>query len=644
MTVIRKASSSDVGPNLEFVLSDATVDRMGDIIDPAGWDLKWFKKNPIALFGHSSGEPIGTWADVRVEGKKLMGRLVFAAEGTSARIDELRRLVEQGILRAVSVGFRPLEAEPLDPARPYGPQKYKRQELLETSLVSVPANPAALAVAKSLKISEDVLSLAFGEHADGAGGIVRRGTTGKQAAIPQTPNDQRRECGLPPLPKGYGMTTPLSQRIVDTQTKLVASRDKLAELNAADALDLDAIEELNDHIEGQERVLKALKASEGKLAGAVSDPKPGLPAVNRMPLGFAQREVGGLDLLVRAAVVKGAAYFGEKSVDQVLDERYPGHEATAIVSKAAAPLGTTTTSGFVSQLQQTSYQGFIDALDAKSIYPELRGRGMTLNFDAAGTAYIPGVTAGGANGSFFGEGAPMRVGRITTTATTMTNRKLGVIIPFSREAAERSTPNLENLVKRRIIADTGAIIDGALLDAVAEDSVRPGGLLNGVSAVATGAGGGDYEAVIADINALLAPFDTANASDGIALIMHPAQARKLAMMAGPDGTFGWADRFLSEFTVVKSTRATAGRLIAVRVEDLATALGDAPRFEISTSATVHMEDSDPQPISTAGSPNVVAAPVRSFFQTDTMGVRMVMDINWKMTRAGMVQWVSGTSW
>jgi len=94
MTVIRKlAASSGEGP--EFVLSDATVDRYGDIVEPAGWDLTNFLANPIALFGHSNNFPIGRWSDVRVEGGKLIAKLNLAAKGTSARIDELISLVEQ---------------------------------------------------------------------------------------------------------------------------------------------------------------------------------------------------------------------------------------------------------------------------------------------------------------------------------------------------------------------------------------------------------------------------------------------------------------------------------------------------------------------------------------------------------------------
>lgn len=629
MSIVRKAASSDVGPNLEFVLSDETPDSYGDIVSADGWQLARFRKNPIALFGHDNGFPIGKWTDVRVENGKLRGRLNFAAEGTSPRIDELRRLVEQGVLKAVSVGFLPVESEPLEPGRtgPWDPKKYLRQELLETSIVSVPANPNALQLARSMQISDDVMTLAFGEHADG-GGVRRRGATGEHAAPRNAPIMRQK------------MTT-LSQRIEDAQAALVAKRDKLVELNAADVLDLDAIEELNDQIDVQERTLSAMQSSEAKLAGTtIRSADPAAPAVNRRPLGFPQRDVNGLDLMVRSAVTHGVAMFTGRSLDQVLDERYPGHQATEAVVKAPAPLGTTGTSGFAAELVQTTYTAFMDALRGKSIYPGLRDGGISQSFDAAGTAYIPSLMAGGANGSFFAEGSPIRVGRITVASDTMTARKMGVIIPFSRELAKRSTPSLEGIVRNAIIEDTAKVLDQTLLDNTIGSAVRPAGLLYNVAAVASGYGGGDYQAVIEDINALMAAYDAADASDGIALVMHPAQARKLAMLPGPDGTFGWADRFMSEFTVLRSTHATAGRLIAVRLSDFVTASGDAPQFEMSNTATIHMEDTTPlEIVSTA-----TADPVRSFFQTDSMGLRMVMDVAWKMRRPGMVQWVNGTTW
>lgn len=627
MNMVHKELASDPGPNLEFVLSDATVDSYGDIVDPNGWELSRFRKNPIALFGHSSAHPIGTWADVRVEGGKLKGRLMFAKEGTSARIDELRRLVEQKILRAVSVGFRPLEAEPLDPQRPYGPQKYKRQELLETSLVSVPANPAALSLAKSLHISDDTLKLAFGEHAEDGPDVVRRGHNGKHA--------------VKTLPVRTSKMKTLSQRIEDAQADLVRDKDALTAHVAEDDADPIVTEELSARIEEREKALTALQRAEAALAAKTAPTAPQAPTVS---LKGRQKEVSGLDLIVRGVAARGIAHFSNKPIDQVLEERYRGHEATAIIAKADQTVGTTTVSGWASEIVQTAYADFVQALTGYSIYPALRDRGIGLSFDGQGTVSIPSRTAGGAGGGFVAEGSPIRVGRITTAATTMTPKKLGVIVPFTRELAKRSTPAIEALVRIAILEDTAAILDAALLDATAASTARPAGLLNGVSAAASGYGGGDFEAVVADFKALLAPFYTANGADNITVVMHPSQGLALSMMPGPgDGRFGWADPLMSRLTVIESTYATANRLIALRNSDFATALGDAPEFDISEQATVHMEDATPLEV-VSGTGPTTADPVRSFFQTATIGVRMLMDVSWKMRRSGMVQWIDTTTW
>ncbi|RVI19018.1 phage major capsid protein, partial [Sinorhizobium meliloti] len=111
--VYRAAKQSETDP-LEYVLSDETVDRYGDVIAADGWDLGEFKRNPIALFNHNQSAIVGAWENVRVEKGRLIGRLRLAVEGTSRLVDEVRRLRDQGILRAVSVGFYPLESAPPD--------------------------------------------------------------------------------------------------------------------------------------------------------------------------------------------------------------------------------------------------------------------------------------------------------------------------------------------------------------------------------------------------------------------------------------------------------------------------------------------------------------------------------------------------
>jgi HK97 family phage prohead protease len=159
---LKKEFVSKAGDDpLVYVMSDETVDRVGDVIKASAWSLKNFVNNPVALFAHDHRFIVGHWTDVKVQGKQLIGRLKLLPKGISERLDEVIAAVEAGILRAVSVGFNadPEEIEP----RKDGGYLFKSTELLECSLVSVPANPNALRKALDLNLSEDVKALIFDE-------------------------------------------------------------------------------------------------------------------------------------------------------------------------------------------------------------------------------------------------------------------------------------------------------------------------------------------------------------------------------------------------------------------------------------------------------------------------------------------------
>jgi len=156
--ILRKTNNSTIQLQsddvLEFIMSDSSEDRHGDTINPHGWDIKEFLQNPIALLNHNADYVVGRWANVRVEKGALRGHLQMAPPGTSTRLDEFRKLVLSGIYRACSVGFQELDASP----RPNGGKHYKRQRLLECSVVSVPSNPSALRTeARLLGISETTI-------------------------------------------------------------------------------------------------------------------------------------------------------------------------------------------------------------------------------------------------------------------------------------------------------------------------------------------------------------------------------------------------------------------------------------------------------------------------------------------------------
>ncbi|WP_200857337.1 hypothetical protein, partial [Klebsiella pneumoniae] len=73
--------------------SDDSVDRMGDIIEQAGWQLADFRKNPIALFAHDSRFPIGNWSNVRVVGSQLVGKMALLP-AVSDRLREIHSAIE----------------------------------------------------------------------------------------------------------------------------------------------------------------------------------------------------------------------------------------------------------------------------------------------------------------------------------------------------------------------------------------------------------------------------------------------------------------------------------------------------------------------------------------------------------------------
>lgn len=140
---------------MEFVISTASVDRHGTIINPRGWELDNFRANPIMAFQHntSSTDPddiLGTW-DIRMEqdaqGRmQLVGKPNFEDADLNPKADKIRRKIEAGTLRAVSVGFMPIEYHWGDKRN--GEQEevlyLDRNALLEVSIVAVPSNPDAL--------------------------------------------------------------------------------------------------------------------------------------------------------------------------------------------------------------------------------------------------------------------------------------------------------------------------------------------------------------------------------------------------------------------------------------------------------------------------------------------------------------------
>lgn len=146
--VVRSVTIDETNHTATFVMSTASIDRHGDVVDQASWVLDHFQKNAPLFWNHRSGDyPLGKWvkvwleADPEIAGEMmLVGTAEFAVE-VHPDIERAWKHVVRGDLNMVSVGFIP------------GDVKYDNErevfvlakcELMECSLVGIGANRRAL--------------------------------------------------------------------------------------------------------------------------------------------------------------------------------------------------------------------------------------------------------------------------------------------------------------------------------------------------------------------------------------------------------------------------------------------------------------------------------------------------------------------
>lgn len=146
----------------KFIISDESVDRHGTVIKMSGWDLTNYEKNGIVAYQHNtfSDDPDMIVGKGRawIEDDTLYGEVEFEPEGTNPIADKLVKKLEFGSIRATSVGFNPSEWSRgiKEKEEDTNILYFRKQELLEWSIVNVPSNPNAV----STKSIEEFVRLA----------------------------------------------------------------------------------------------------------------------------------------------------------------------------------------------------------------------------------------------------------------------------------------------------------------------------------------------------------------------------------------------------------------------------------------------------------------------------------------------------
>lgn len=127
-------------------------DRVGDVVLPGAFveTLSTYKENPVILLQHKMDKPIWKAVDLAIDDKGLK----IEAEITED-IDGAMSAIKNGVLKGFSIGYRVKDWEEKgnDDGIYY---EIKEVELLEISVVSVPANPFTLikSLEDSFKLEE----------------------------------------------------------------------------------------------------------------------------------------------------------------------------------------------------------------------------------------------------------------------------------------------------------------------------------------------------------------------------------------------------------------------------------------------------------------------------------------------------------
>ena len=469
---------------------------MQDVVEPRGAQFKL----PIPfLWQHDSGHPIGhvTHAKVSAAGIEIVAKI---AKGVTSEIDRAWALIKGGLVSGLSIGFKAIEHEMItyDQGNPIhqvaipraecrdhsGQQRgHHRHHQIDRHCAAGRVRPAKL---------HSVVHL----NPPGASGHPQR-KSAQEGVKMKTLSEQIAALEAKRQASAAQMEIVMQKTLDEDRTSDAAEQetfDTLAsEVEAIDK-DLTRLRKLESaKAVTAKSVIRAETVHEGSMARGGLTPFYAVPAQKTPPQ----------DYVWRALTCKMKAHFTKQSPLDVLKQEYGDDEPTRavlnVITKAAAIPADTTTSGWASQLVDTSIQDFFSALLPNSVYPALASRGGKFSFGRAGIVSMPTrASTPTIAGSFVAQGAPIPVRQGAFSAITFTPKKMAVISTFTREIAEHSTPAIEGLIRQAIVEDTAVAIDSVLLDANVATTTRPAGLKAGVSATTATAGGG-IAAVIGDI-------------------------------------------------------------------------------------------------------------------------------------------------
>jgi HK97 family phage prohead protease len=612
-------------------------DRMGDIVEPLGIVYR----NPLPLLvRHNTALPVGTvqFDPPTASGVEFTAQLPHIADpgALKDRVDTAWSEIKAGLVRGVSIGFRALDGA-IERIKGGG-MRFVKTEVLELSLVIVPANASAsITQIRSLDRQQRATS---GQPSKAPVQISQPGRAVPDRAIPK---------GDPPMPtigeriealetvrgqKASRIDEVLQRALGANRTTEEAERTECLTLKGEiETLDLD-LSLLRFHERGIAEGARPVVAGGGfELARRV-------PATVKMP----EPEPG--IRIARLVRCKALARLEQADVARIAEREYAGRDPqlVQIVKAGEVPAMTTTAGG----------DGFIPTESGFGDYAEfLRPQTITGKFGTGGVPpmrrvpFRSGLVSmdAGTVGYWVGEAKAKPLTMIDSSRTHLLPLKTAAIIVLTMELVRDSSPSAEMAIRADMTQAIVARIDETFITptVAAVAGVSPASITFGQPSVASS--GTDADAVRLDLRSLFALFDAANnpASQAV-LVMSTANSRSLGFAVNPLGQAefpGMSVNGGSLLGVPVVVSDYAGDIVAlISASDVYLADEGGVAIDMSTEASLEMSSTPAQHAD--GTP--AGAAMVSLWQGNLIGFRAERTINWGHRRAVTAPYLTGVEW
>jgi HK97 family phage major capsid protein/HK97 family phage prohead protease len=625
-----------------------TPDRVGDIVEPMG--IKFNNPMPL-LHHHRSDTPVGTveFKKPTKNGIDFVARLPKIEEPglLKDRVDLAWQEVKHGLIRGVSIGFRDLESSMMSD----GGMRFIESEVMELSLVAIPAN--AEATIQNIKSCDtftrdqvkDLVKAASGHQSiPGDTDIVKtiplRGTKkmdiGKQIAAFEAKRAAK------------------AARMEELMTAAGDETLGAAESEEYDTLS-DEIKAVDSHLVRLNDMMKSAVAKAKPVnAGNADEGSASRDTHTRVTVREAPDLPKGI-AFARLARCKALARMESLNAVDVAKQLYPDHTVLQeILQKGAIAAGTTTVSGWASQLVNVSsvFADFVEYLRPMTIIGQF-GTGGVPSLRRVPFRTILASQTAGTTGYWVGEGQPKPVSKPTFASTYLLPYKCAAIAVATMELLRDSNPAVEAILRDDLARAVAAKIDTDFLDPQkGADSASPASISNGVTVI--NSSGRDADSVRADLVSVMAAYIAVNNTPSTGVwVMSAITALQLSLLTNalgqPEfpgmrmtgGTLQGLPVITSEFLGYTTDSPTEGRdVFLVNAADIYFADDGGIDVAMSTEAALQMDDGP----TNASGPTVAATSMVSMWQTNSVAFRAERTVSWARRRAEAVQQLAQVEW